>query len=70
MSRTIPEGRVPMIAAWLAARGHDLVTAPDSLVALAIDEPYWPGDQEIADRHDPFGDNQRWPQGDPPPYAR
>lgn len=70
MSRTIPSGQVPMIAAWLAARGYDLVNAPASLVALAIEQPDWPGDREISEQQDPFGDSRRWPQGDPPPYAR
>lgn len=39
MSRMIPRNRVPAIAAWLADQGHDLLTAPQSLVQLALEDP-------------------------------
>jgi hypothetical protein len=70
MSRTIPTGRVPKIAAWLAAREREQPNTPENRLALTLDVPYWPGEHEPTEKHDPFGDDQRWPQGDPPPYAR
>lgn len=36
MPNPIPRNRVPLVAAWLAAEGHTLMTAPPSLVASAL----------------------------------
>lgn len=39
MSALVPRHRMSHVAAWLAAEGHDLLTAPASLVAIALAEP-------------------------------
>lgn len=39
MSALVPRHRMSHVAAWLAAEGHDLLTAPASLVAFALTEP-------------------------------
>ncbi len=36
MPRFIPRDRVPFVAAWLAVEGHTLMTAPPSLVDIAL----------------------------------
>lgn len=36
MSKVIPRSHVSFVSAWLAAEGHTLMTAPPSLVALAL----------------------------------
>jgi hypothetical protein len=39
MSRSVPRQHTAVIAAWLASRGHNLMTAPESLIALALEAP-------------------------------
>lgn len=56
MMRAIPKARVPVVAAWLAADGHDLLTAPAGLVQLALEDapvPYWEPDFDPRSRRDP-----------------
>jgi len=65
MSTTIPRHRAPVIAAWLATRGHTLMTAPESLIALAVDAPdVFDGEPGIGEPHPslPLGDDHwtRW----------
>lgn len=50
MSDLIPRYRVPYVAAWLAAQGRDLLTAPASLLTLALSEPWGPvDDRDVGD---------------------
>jgi hypothetical protein len=39
MSALVPRHRISNVAAWLAAEGFHLLTAPDSLVEIALTEP-------------------------------
>lgn len=60
MFAPVPRHRIPNVAAWLAAEGFHLLTAPASLVVIALSEPTGGIDDNAIQRPSHTGpDNER-----------